>query len=1076
MNTSKVLWLGFAVALVGCDVADALEGQLEDGGYIRDIDRNPRPDAPTRAPTPANEPVECGGTSCEAVMIGNSLLPACCTPTDNCGVDATLLAEAGAPFSGCVALGQSGDEDSLCPNVTVEVADRDVELTGCCRSTRACGVLADDLSLAGMQSVELGLGCVAPPGATTSIPCGMSVDPGDGEEPEPPEVTPDEDVRGTVGPAGGEVVLQGKASVAIPAQALDADVEISISEIDATTIREVPSILRRVGKPFAFEPHGHTFAFPATIELNYTGSSAGLMVARLDDATDRVWSLVPARFREGVAIVVVDGFSIYSLVACVEADRCQSLLRQTNCDAQPDDEVNDLDLDGIANVCDACRNDPNKIEVGECGCGVSENDRDFDTTPDCFDECDDDAAKTAPGICGCGLTEADLDQDTVPDCIDACPEDPAKTEPGACGCGAVDTDSDGDYTANCDDACPEDPGKTAAGTCGCGTAETDSDGDLTPNCVDECPLDANKTVPGDCGCGIFDGDSDNDGARDCDDECRFDASKQLAGVCGCNVPDADTDEDETPDCIDQCPTDAGKTQPLVCGCGRPDADTDSDGALDCIDLCAEDPAKVAPEICGCGQEEVLDDDDEDTYPLCRDECPSDPLKAERGICPCGIADDPADNDGDGVIDCEDECDVDPTKSEAGLCGCNLVDDDTDSDSDGTVNCLDQCPSDPNKALDIGLCGCNVVDNETDSDFDGVADCVDACPSDPAKTQPGICGCNAVDDSSDSDADGIPNCVDLCNGNNWYGDSNPQDGVCDKPPPSPDCQSNQLDCDGETSNGCEVDRTTDDNNCGACGVRCGADAVCSAGACTAVVPALAIEGAAANTASTSVTLWLRPIGNLVTNAYADQGTTGYEVHATANGWATIGGGPFTNNAWVGSYSYEELRQVVDLTAAITAAELDTQTVPLQLGAWSSGYSWAADRIVVRVEFLNESNGVLNSRTLFDAVVGGASWAFRGATLADYPVGTRRVRIVIGEDDGEYWSGHYGAVFDAVTVSVGAREMRFSNDGTTWSAWEPAASTKAWTLTSGAGTKSVYMQMRNPATPEAIVSSVDTITLD
>jgi LPXTG-motif cell wall-anchored protein len=40
-----------------------------------------------------------------------------------------------------------------------------------------------------------------------------------------------------------------------------------------------------------------------------------------------------------------------------------------------------------------------------------------------------------------------------------------------------------------------------------------------------------------------------------------------------------------------------------------------------------------------------------------------------------------------------------------------------------------------------------------------------------------------------------------------------------------------------------------------------------------------------------------------------------------------------------------------------------------------------------------------------------------------------------------------------------EMRFSNDNATWSSWETYASTKAWTLTAGDGTKTVYAQFKS-----------------
>ncbi len=48
-----------------------------------------------------------------------------------------------------------------------------------------------------------------------------------------------------------------------------------------------------------------------------------------------------------------------------------------------------------------------------------------------------------------------------------------------------------------------------------------------------------------------------------------------------------------------------------------------------------------------------------------------------------------------------------------------------------------------------------------------------------------------------------------------------------------------------------------------------------------------------------------------------------------------------------------------------------------------------------------------------------------------------------------------------TGVGVRNMRFSNDGATWSAWESAAPTKAWTLPGAAGYKTVRVQYRDAA---------------
>jgi hypothetical protein len=44
-----------------------------------------------------------------------------------------------------------------------------------------------------------------------------------------------------------------------------------------------------------------------------------------------------------------------------------------------------------------------------------------------------------------------------------------------------------------------------------------------------------------------------------------------------------------------------------------------------------------------------------------------------------------------------------------------------------------------------------------------------------------------------------------------------------------CAANRLDCDGDRSNGCEVNRLRDRDNCGACGVTC-ISKICRDGAC------------------------------------------------------------------------------------------------------------------------------------------------------------------------------------------------------------------------------------------------------
>ncbi len=58
--------------------------------------------------------------------------------------------------------------------------------------------------------------------------------------------------------------------------------------------------------------------------------------------------------------------------------------------------------------------------------------------------------------------------------------------------------------------------------------------------------------------------------------------------------------------------------------------------------------------------------------------------------------------------------------------------------------------------------------------------------------------------------------------------------------------------------------------------------------------------------------------------------------------------------------------------------------------------------------------------------------------------------------------------------GVAQMHFSNDGINWTGWEDYADTKVWTLTSGDGSKTVYVQFRDNAGVESITYS-DAITL-
>lgn len=94
-------------------------------------------------------------------------------------------------------------------------------------------------------------------------------------------------------------------------------------------------------------------------------------------------------------------------------------------------------------------------------------------------------------------------------------------------------------------------------------------------------------------------------------------------------------------------------------------------------------------------------------------------------------------------------------------------------------------------------------------------------------------------------------------------------------------------------------------------------------------------------------------------------------------------------------------------------------------------------------------------------------------------TVRPTGVITVNSGDEWTR-----LQAVTLTLtsndksggsGVAQMRLSNDGTNWDAWAPVATSAAWNLTAGNGTKTVHAQFRDTAGNVSETVS-DTIELD
>ena len=71
------------------------------------------------------------------------------------------------------------------------------------------------------------------------------------------------------------------------------------------------------------------------------------------------------------------------------------------------------------------------------------------------------------------------------------------------------------------------------------------------------------------------------------------------------------------------------------------------------------------------------------------------------------------------------------------------------------------------------------------------------------------------------------------------------------------------------------------------------------------------------------------------------------------------------------------------------------------------------------------------------------------------------ITINDDATYTTSTSVTLTLSASDPESGVSQMRFSNNATTWTGWETYATSKDWTLTSGDGTKTVYVEYKNGA---------------
>ncbi len=479
----------------------------------------------------------------------------------------------------------------------------------------------------------------------------------------------------------------------------------------------------------------------------------------------------------------------------------------------------DADGDYWVDACEDCDLDPDKIEPGDCGCGVADVDSDGDGTLDCFDNCPEDPNKTEPGACGCGVSDDDSDGDGTLDCFDSCPDDPDKTEPGHCGCGVADDgNDDGWYDCNTTDngdgtaTWQVDVGmslSTAMSLASAGDTIALAEGmhvtstTLNPNglditmigAVDSAGLPA-STIDAGFTHRVLTIDSGESASMRCENiiftggrwESQVGGGVLISGASptfvNCWIHDNRTNQSGGGVCVQS------GAAPTFTDCQITDNWCGSGGGLYVTDAAATLTGCVVSgnETTGNGGG-VLVVNGSAEFINCEISSnttggPGGGMRVVTGATV--VLDDTLMQSNDaahyggaihlGSADCV------VNAMDAMLCGNtpdNLYGADVwvdlggsclaetcdDTDGDSVLDDCDVCPgeddlldTDGDSVVDC-LDVCPDEDDLNDSDADGTPDCLDGCPNDPDKIDAGVCGCGIADD--DSDGDGTPDCLDGC---------------------------------------------------------------------------------------------------------------------------------------------------------------------------------------------------------------------------------------------------------------------------------------------------------------------------
>jgi hypothetical protein len=227
-----------------------------------------------------------------------------------------------------------------------------------------------------------------------------------------------------------------------------------------------------------------------------------------------------------------------------------------------------------------------------------------------------------------------------------------------------------------------------------------------------------------------------------------------------------------------------------------------------------------------------------------------------------------------------------------------------------------------------------------------------------------------------------------------------------------------------------------------------------------------------TTGTSVTLPAQPDGSngFYVRAVDNAGNSGgfYGVHSfqidttPPSGSITINGGDyFTNSASVTlTLTYDDATSGVDQVRYSNDGVWDTESweTPSATKAWTLSGGNGLKTVYYQIR----DNAGVESTTYTDDITLSTTAPYGSITINDDDIYTTSTSVTLS------------LTYEAPDSTVS--QVRYSNDGV-WDTeqWESPSATKAWTLTGGDGTKTVYYQVKNTAELESATYS-DAIVLD